>query len=200
MPAVSSLLRPRVLSAGAMAAVGLLALTGCAGAAGPEMSASGGSGSVGPTASATSSAPSPSAPTASSTPASPSETQATPTGADALPIGEEQWVVGTLTRGGKPVDTGQWSQAFIETDKPFILAVPDLCPQPRFGITKVSETEWTATPDVAQPAVGCTAETPAVGALRELFDGTVKVTPPAGASMEMRMERGDVVLVLGIEG
>jgi len=198
MPAVSSLLRPRLLSAGALAAVGLLVLTGCAGTAGPGASSSGGSGSVGPTASATSSAP-----VASPTSAPPSETQATPTGAKALPFGQEQWVVGTLTRGGKPVDTGPWKQAFIETEKPFMFAAAELCSQPRFGITKVSETAWEATHDVAQPAIACAEAAPgqkAVGALWELFDGTVKVTPPAGASMEMRLERGDVVLVLGIEG
>ncbi|GAA3798479.1 hypothetical protein [Micrococcus endophyticus] len=40
----------------------------------------------------------------------------------------------------------------------------------------------------------------AVAALRELFDGTVQVTPPGGADVEMRLRRADVELVLSEEG
>lgn len=178
--------RPRVTRMAALTAVVVLGVAGCTG---PE----------GRTGTTTTDGPG----TSTSPPPVVGQSEAAAHPADTLPLGDEPWAVVTLTRGGEALDPGPWRQVRIDTSEPFILAAPELCPQPRFGITAVTESAWEATPDVAQPAIGCVSgheDEAAVAALRELFDGTVQVTPPGGADVEMRLRRADVELVLSEEG
>lgn len=168
--------RPRLFVVAALAVAGLLALAGCAGTA--------------------------DTPTTTDGPGE-SASETVQHEADLLPLGTEPWKVVSLTREGEPVDTGSWQWAEISPRRPFILAVPEFCTRPQFGITEVSETAWQATPDVAQPAAGCAPDHDdgaAMGALAALFDGTVQVTPPSGADLEMRLNRADEELVLAVEG